>query len=104
MPVNHTDSWSDTGLLKRLPMEREPTVISFNRGNGRVARAHPKQWPCSKRECGHRSQLRVHRAHVWYSPERQGENVTGRGSCNVELAQWKGINAPVGESQSKEKF
>lgn len=68
MPVNQTDSLSATGFVKRAPMGREPIVISFgkaarvlNRGNGRVALVkallvHSKQWPCSKREYGHRSQ------------------------------------------------
>lgn len=43
-------------------------------------------------------------------PEER-ENVTDRGSCRVELAQWKDTNTPSGkkkkshnESQSKEKF
>lgn len=118
MPVNQTDSWSATGLVKRAPIGREPTVISFgkaacapNRGNGRVALVKACWFTQSS---GHAQRENMDTEadeevieHTSGTLPKERENVTDRGSCRVELAQWKDKKTKRkthNESQSKETF
>lgn len=109
MPVNQTDSWSATGLVKRAPMACEPTVISFGkaacvlkRGNGRVALVKACWFTQSS---GHAQRENVDTEaneevieHTSGTLPEERENVTDRGSCRVELAHWKDTNTPLEKS------
>lgn len=121
MPVNQTEPWSATGLVKRAPTRREPTVISLgkaacvlNRGNGRVALVKACRFTQSS---GHAQRENMDTEaneevieHTSGTLPEERENVTDGGSCRVALAQWEDTNTPSekskshNESQGKEKF